>query len=135
MWLHDFARFHDAEAVLAKAFVDYNGAGSALRWAMLRPTSLSASWMVGINGRQIHSEKSAESGIKNRDPDHYVLVFYLIVVYFLNVRQRQSDAFFTFYLRLVVTYTEDPDMLHISNKVRRGKNLFGGGNGVCQFYL
>ena len=24
VWPHDFARFHDAEAVLAKAFVDYN---------------------------------------------------------------------------------------------------------------
>ena len=44
--------------------------GSILRWAILRPASLSASWMVGINGGRIHSEKSAESGIKNRGPDH-----------------------------------------------------------------
>ena len=44
--------------------------GSTLRWAILRPASLSASWMVGINGGRIHSEKSAESGIKNRGPDH-----------------------------------------------------------------
>ena len=46
------------------------GQDPPLRWAILRPASLSASWMVGINGGRIHSEKSAESGIKNRGPDH-----------------------------------------------------------------
>ena len=45
--------------------------GSTLRWAILRPASLSASWRVGINEGRIHSEKSAESGIKNRGPDQH----------------------------------------------------------------
>ena len=70
VWPHGFARFQDAEVVLAKTFVGYNEDRIHYALDYLHLASLSANWMAGINEGRIHSEKSAESGIKNRGPDH-----------------------------------------------------------------
>ena len=70
VWPHGFARFQDAEVVLAKTFVGYNEDRIHYALDYLHLASLPANWMAGINEGRIHSEKSAESGIKNRGPDH-----------------------------------------------------------------
>ena len=70
--MHDpqeFARFQDAEVVLARAFADYNNnrIHSALRY--VAPMSLLAKWRLGINEGQNHSEKDAKNGTKTMGSD------------------------------------------------------------------
>ena len=67
-WPHEFARFQDAEVVLAKAFVDYKDRiHSAL--GILLPTNSFLNWRGGINEGWNYTEKYAKSGIKKRCPD------------------------------------------------------------------
>ena len=68
---HGFARFQDAEAVLAKTFVDYNEDRIHYALDYLTPSEFVCKLDGGNKWGRIHSEKSAESGIKNRGPDQW----------------------------------------------------------------
>ena len=71
VWPHGFARFQDAEAVLAKTFVDYNEDRIHYALDYLTPSEFVCKLDGGNKWGRIHSEKSAESGIKNRGPDQW----------------------------------------------------------------
>ena len=69
VWPHEFARFQDAEVILARAFADSTGTGYTRRWDTSPPTNMPTGGRVGINESRNHSEISAKSGNKKRGPD------------------------------------------------------------------
>ena len=69
VWPHDFARFQDAEAVLTKALVDYKGRIHSVL-GHITPSEFVCKLDGGNKWGTDSFGKSAESGIKNRGPDH-----------------------------------------------------------------
>ena len=70
VWPHDFARFQDAEVVLAKAFVNYNEDRIHSALGHITPSEFVCK-LEGRNKQGTDSfRKSTESGIKNRGSDH-----------------------------------------------------------------
>ena len=69
VWPHGFAKFQNADVVLARAFADYNGDRIRSAGGMPPLMSLPAKRRMKINEELNHSKKDAKNGTTTRGPD------------------------------------------------------------------